>query len=180
LLVTDTVGFVRDLPPWLVDAFESTLSAVYHADVVLLVVDVSDSLSEVRAKVDSCRSVLEGAVDGTVLPVLNKVDRCSDAHLADVRGEVGSFDTDPVAVSATEGTGVGRLLARICSSVPTARATFSVPNSGESQAFLSWAHDHGTVSDVEYGTESVRFEFVARPTVVEQARSKAADGSTRG
>jgi GTP-binding protein HflX len=177
LLVTDTVGFIRDLPPWLVDAFESTLSAAYHADVVLLVVDASDPLSDVRGKVETCEDVLAGRVDGTVLPVLNKVDRCSATHLDEVRAAVGTFEADPVAVSATEGTGIERLLARVRAAVPTAEATFTVPNTGESQALLSWAHDHGTVDGVEYDGETVTFEFAGRPTVVEKARSRAGDAS---
>ncbi|SFL12521.1 GTP-binding protein HflX [Halogranum rubrum] len=177
LLVTDTVGFVRDLPPWLVDAFESTLSAAYHADVVLLVVDGSDPLSAVRAKVETCRDVLHGRASGPVLPVVNKVDRRSAAHVADVRDIVGTFDVDPVAISATEGQGIDELLARIRSVVPTATAMFEVPNTGTTQTLLSWAYDHGTVKEIHYEGESVRFTFVGRPAVVEQMRARASESS---
>lgn len=180
LLVTDTVGFVRDLPPWLVDAFESTLSSAYHADVVLLVVDASDPHSEVREKVETCRDVLHGKASGTILPVLNKIDRCSEGHLDRIRDEIRGFDTDPVAVSAAEGTGIDRLLARARSAVPTAEVTLTVPNTGESQALLSWAHDHGSVTDVDYDGETVSFEFVGRPAVIDRARSKAVDVSETG
>ncbi|SEO77792.1 GTP-binding protein HflX [Halogranum amylolyticum] len=179
LLVTDTVGFVRDLPPWLVDAFESTLSAVYHADVVLLVVDASDPRSEVREKVDTCRDVLDDA-DGVILPVLNKVDQCSTAHVDRLHELCSGFDADPVAVSSTEGTGVDELLARVRSAVPTAEATLTVPNTGKSQALLSWAHDHGSVADVDYDGETVTFDLVGRPAVIERARSKATDVSKTG
>jgi GTP-binding protein HflX len=177
LLVTDTVGFIRDLPPWLVDAFESTLSTAYHADVVLLVVDASDSPTEVREKVQTCREVVDGNASGEILPVLNKVDRCSAAHVDRLREECLSFDAEPVAVSATEGTGIEELLARIQSVVPTTEATFELPTTGESQAVLSWAYDHGTVADVEYDADRTRFRFVGRPTAVERCRSKVDSAS---
>ncbi|MFC7027800.1 GTPase HflX [Halomicroarcula sp. GCM10025710] len=48
VLVTDTVGFIQDLPHWLVESFKSTLDSVYRADLVLLVVDVSESVEEIR------------------------------------------------------------------------------------------------------------------------------------
>ncbi|SDN27324.1 GTP-binding protein HflX [Halogranum gelatinilyticum] len=176
LLVTDTVGFIRDLPPWLVDAFESTLSAAYHADVVLLVVDASDPPAEIESKVDTCREVLDGRTDGTIVPVVNKVDRCSADEVEAARAAVAEFDADPVAVSATEGTGTDDLLARVGSAIPTAEATVDVPNTGETQALLAWAHDHGTVADVDYSrgdAERVTVHFEGRPGVVERFLSKA-------
>src|SRR6056297_173200 len=48
VLLTDTVGFISDLPHWLVESFKSTLDAVYLADLVLLVVDVSEPTDEIR------------------------------------------------------------------------------------------------------------------------------------
>ena len=42
ILLTDTVGFIEDLPPWLIEAFKSTLEEITHSDIILLVVDVSN------------------------------------------------------------------------------------------------------------------------------------------
>ncbi|MDX1748468.1 MAG: GTPase HflX, partial [Halobacteriales archaeon] len=58
VLLTDTVGFVRDLPHWLVESFKSTLDEVYQADLVLLVVDVSDPVEEIREKLVTSHDVL--------------------------------------------------------------------------------------------------------------------------
>ncbi len=48
VLVTDTVGFISDLPHWLVESFKSTLDSVYRADLVLLVVDVGEDIDEIH------------------------------------------------------------------------------------------------------------------------------------
>jgi GTP-binding protein HflX len=57
-LVTDTVGFIEDLPPWLVEAFHSTLEEIALADLILLVVDISDALPELRRKIKTSLRVL--------------------------------------------------------------------------------------------------------------------------
>lgn len=59
ILLTDTVGFIRDLPPWLVDAFRSTLEEITDADGVLLVVDASEAPGRVREKVTTALDILE-------------------------------------------------------------------------------------------------------------------------
>lgn len=75
LLFTDTVGFIRDLPPWLIDAFASTLEEITYADAVLLVVDASEEFELVREKVETARKILDrihAPADRIVL--LNKAD----------------------------------------------------------------------------------------------------------
>ncbi len=60
ILLTDTVGFIDDLPPWLVEAFHSTLEEIALADVILLVVDASDPPAEVERKLASSLKTLHG------------------------------------------------------------------------------------------------------------------------
>ncbi|WP_122090105.1 GTPase HflX, partial [Halalkalicoccus subterraneus] len=58
VLLTDTVGFISDLPHWLVESFRSTLDEVYRADLVLLVVDVSEPIEAIREKLVTCHDTL--------------------------------------------------------------------------------------------------------------------------
>jgi len=74
VLLSDTVGFVSDLPHWLVQSFESTLDEVYLADLVLLVVDASDSVEEMREKLVTCHDTLWDRVEAPVVTVFNKAD----------------------------------------------------------------------------------------------------------
>ncbi len=173
-LVTDTVGFVRDLPPWLVDSFESTLSAAYRADAVLVVVDASDSVDEARAKLTTSLDTLEDEYDGEVVVVLNKTDLRSTDELADLRRGLSDLTSDPVLVSAVEGDGIGALTARVKSVLPSERERFRLPNGSEAQSVLSWAYDRGHVSDVAYDGDEMAFTVEARPTVVARVGSKVA------
>jgi len=78
-LVTDTVGFIRELPPWLVEGFMSTLEEIFEADIVLLVVDSSEEENAIREKLWESLSILRrGGTEGHVLVVANKIDLIRD------------------------------------------------------------------------------------------------------
>jgi len=78
-LFSDTVGFIRNLPPWLIDAFNSTLEEIYLSDMVLLVVDVSEPEEIAEEKIATSYKFLQyqEAVPSIVL-VLNKMDLVAD------------------------------------------------------------------------------------------------------
>ncbi|MFC6961967.1 GTPase HflX [Halocatena marina] len=169
VLVTDTIGFIRDLPGWLVQSFESTLGAVRHADLVCLVIDASDPLDDLHEKVETSRNHL--ADDVRILPVLNKVDVVDDRQTA--REAVSQFELPPAAISAVEGTGVDDLCARIRDALPEQRARFVLSNSGETMRFVSWAYDHADVRAVDHDGETVSIELVGHPSIVRQANMRA-------
>ncbi len=172
-LVTDTVGFISDLPHWLVESFETTLTETYEADLVLLVADVSDPLPELRDKLETSLDLLDDAE--RIVTVLNKADRVDEP---DERASgVADLAPNPLVVSTTENDGLDALCERIANELPdweTDRLT--LPNTGETMTLLSWLYDHARVEDVWYpdGSEQVVVEFAADSSVVERAMAKAA------
>ncbi|MCD6523444.1 MAG: GTPase HflX [Thermococcus sp.] len=76
VLLTDTVGFIDNLPPFIVEAFHSTLEEIVKADVVLLVLDISEPWGEVRRKLLASINVLRDlkALDKPIIIVMNKMD----------------------------------------------------------------------------------------------------------
>jgi len=90
VLVTDTVGFISDLPHWLVDSFHSTLSSVYHADLVLLVVDASEPVERMREKLTTSHDTLRERNEAPIVTVFNKTDRVDDAALRRKRDALSS------------------------------------------------------------------------------------------
>jgi GTP-binding protein HflX len=101
LLLTDTVGFIRALPPPLVEAFRSTLEETLEADQLLLVVDLSDPGWEEQLK--TVHSILDELGSDTPRRLIgNQIDRCT-AHSLDQARKL-----DPLAlfVSATAGLGL--------------------------------------------------------------------------
>ena len=85
VLVTDTVGFIDGLPPFIVEAFHSTLEEIVKADIVLLVLDVSEPWGEIRRKLLASLNVLRElkALGKPMIVVLNKIDLTSEEDVRD-------------------------------------------------------------------------------------------------
>jgi GTP-binding protein HflX len=122
VLVSDTVGFIRDLPKGLLTAFRATLEEVQEAALILHVSDVSnpqhDELDEAVEKILS-----ELGVNGRPrVRVLNKIDRLSVEDRKIVSNGIvgkGGQESTPVLVSALTGEGIEELLRRIDAEMPT-------------------------------------------------------------
>ena len=176
VLLTDTVGFVSDLPHWLVESFKSTLDSVYRADLVLLVVDASEPVEEMREKLVTCHDTLYERNEAPIVTVLNKVDTVDEDELDEKRAALSALAPNPVAVSGKTGENVDALRERIEAELPDwQRERLLLPMTEDTMSLVSWVHDHGTVEREEYEGEQVLLEFEARPDVVERARAKAAD-----
>ncbi|PSP82140.1 GTPase HflX [Halobacteriales archaeon QS_1_68_17] len=175
VLLTDTVGFISDLPHWLVESFKSTLDSVYRADLVLLVVDVSESEQEIREKLVTSHDTLCERNEAPIVTVLNKTDAVGDDELARKREALSALAPNPVAVSAKTGDSVDALKRRIDDALPDYRhERLVLPMTDDTMSLVSWIHDHANVEAVDYG-DQVTIEFEARPAVVEQSRAKAGD-----
>jgi GTP-binding protein HflX len=174
VLLTDTVGFISDLPHWLVESFKSTLDEVYRADLVLLVVDVSDPVEEIREKLVTSHDTLYERNEAPIVTVLNKIDKVDGEELAEKRQALSALAPNPIAVSGEEGTNVERLLDRIDDELPDwERERLVIPMTDDTMSLVSWIHDNARVNDVAYGDEDVVVDFEARPAVVEQSRDRA-------
>ena len=174
VLVTDTVGFISDLPHWLVESFKSTLDSVYRADLVLLVVDVSEPVEEIHEKLVTCHDTLYERNEAPIVTVLNKIDRLEEDELAEKREALSALAPEPVAVSARDGIGVDRLRDRIDRELPDwERERLVLPMTDDTMSLVSWIHDNAAVDDVTYGEDDVHVSFSARPSVVSRARSRA-------
>jgi GTP-binding protein HflX len=175
VLLTDTVGFISDLPHWLVESFKSTLDSVYLADLVLLVVDVSEPIEDIREKLVTCHDTLYERNEAPIVTVLNKVDRVEEAEIRRKREALSALAPNPVAVSARTGENVDALRERIHADLPDfERERLVLPMTDETMGVVSWIHDNAHVDTVEYGDQVV-IEFEGRPAIVEQSRAKAGE-----
>jgi GTP-binding protein HflX len=161
-LFSDTVGFIKDLPPWLIEAFHSTLEEIFLADIVLLVIDVSEGadiiLNKIRTSYGFLRykdevppiiivfnkmDLLEKRVDGTVLDVLERMK------------EEGLPYLDEHIISAIKGTNIDSLLDGMISSLQkldyAERLTIDIDEKvnsergGEVKKFINWLYDNYVV-----------------------------------
>jgi GTP-binding protein HflX len=176
VLLTDTVGFISDLPHWLVESFQSTLDSVYRADLVLLVVDAAEPVDEMREKLVTCHDTLYERNEAPIVTVLNKVDKVEEAELEQKAQALSALAPNPVFVSGLTGENVEELAARIEAELPDwQHERLLLPLTDQTMSLVSWVYDHGHVEGEEYGDDFVTLEFEARPAVVEKARAKASD-----
>jgi GTP-binding protein HflX len=152
VLVSDTVGFVRDLPPDLIAAFRATLEEVQEAVLILQVSDISSPHhAEQDAEVEKVLRDL-GVQDRPRLRVFNKIDRLSEEDLA-ILTKSNRVHPQTVFTSAVTGAGLDDLLARIDKAVPIdplTRLRFRVPVSDGRHLSLLHAGGrvlHSSVSD---------------------------------
>lgn len=116
ILMSDTVGFIRDLPPELIKAFNSTLEEIYFADLILLVFDSSDPINQLRFKVGDSLSILKPRTEETgIVLVGNKIDLISEEQRGRIKDGVNevSGGLEVFFVSALTGEGLDELRQRI-------------------------------------------------------------------
>jgi len=145
VLLSDTVGFLRDLPPDLIAAFRATLEEVQEAALILQVTDISNPHhAEQDAEVLKVLADL-GVQDRPRLHVLNKVDRLGQEDLAALKKTNGNRDLR-VLTSACTGEGLQDLLATIDAAIPVdplVKLRFRIPTSDGRN--LSLVHACGRV-----------------------------------
>ncbi len=119
VLVSDTVGFIRDLPKGLLTAFRATLEEVQEAALILHVSDVANPHhDELDQEVDKILEEL-GVADRPKLHVLNKVDLLTTAQRESLNSSLArAGETGPVLVSAMTGQGIDELLRHIDAALP--------------------------------------------------------------
>jgi len=117
VLLSDTVGFISRLPTYMVESFKSTLEELTYADLVLLILDASESEEAISIKLGSCREILKelGVDSSKVLLVLNKIDLIGDHGWRDVEEPDMPGDQASIRVSALRGDGLRQLRNRIAS-----------------------------------------------------------------
>ena len=151
--LTDTVGFVRNLPHELVEAFRSTLEEVAGADLVVHVVDAAhpDPLGQVAA-VRTVLADIPGALEVPELIALNKADLVDGVALAALRTRLPGA----VAVSARTGRGLEELRERIEAMLPRPDIAVDVVVPYSRGDLVARVHADGEIESIDYVPEGTR------------------------
>lgn len=146
ITLTDTVGFIQKLPTSLIESFKSTLAEVKAADLVLEVVDASDSNWE--KKRDAVNEILDqiGAKDICRVLVFNKCDLLDADDLSSLR----TYHSDAVFVSAEEETGLAALLHRIAEEASAGDTTLTALIPYEKGILMKMVHERCQVIREQY------------------------------
>lgn len=176
VLLTDTVGFIDDLPEWLIDAFAATFDSIYSADLVMLLVDATEPIEDMRNKIATSHDVMSRSNSTRILTVFNKIDQISEDELYRKKGELDALAPNPVLISAKQGTNEEDLKQRIHRALPPFQEdTLLLPLEDETMSLVSWVHDNAHVNDCTYTSENVILDYEGREWVIEKAKSKAGE-----
>lgn len=158
VILSDTVGFISDLPTTLIAAFRATLEQVQYADVILHVRDVSrhDHQAQRQDVIAVLKALgIDYHADDRIFEVLNKIDSCDADQRADIERMARAQDRW-LAVSALTGEGTGELLSAIDSFLLRHRRynRYVLPH-GAGKA-LAWLYDHAEILERRDDGQAVR------------------------
>lgn len=162
--IADTVGFVRELPHQLVEAFRSTLEEVADADMMLHVVDGSHPDPE--SQITAVRQVLAdvGAADVKEIIVVNKAD-IADPEVVD---RLLRSEKHAIAVSARTGAGFDELLQLISDELPRPEIRVDLLLPYQRGDLMSRLHEEGEVISTEHTADGTRVHAKVTPTLQAQ------------
>jgi GTP-binding protein HflX len=157
-VVTDTVGFIRKLPPHLVASFRSTLDEVRLADLLLHVVDIShpDYLQHIN-KVNQVLSEL-GSLDKSILMIYNKIDKLSGEYPINL-SPYSEQKNNEVFVSAQNQIGISDLAKRIAEFAKGDWAEASLYLANGNSDLLPYVYKMGVVTQSKFEKEGIRLRI---------------------
>jgi len=181
IIVSDTVGFISDLPTMLVAAFRATLEEVIEADVILHVRDVSHEDSEAQARdvTEVLRALDIAPEDPRLIEVWNKIDRLDAEHRAGLANAAARVPADrrPVLMSALGGEGFDRLASAIEERLSLSRVVLDLALDPADGAGVSWLYRNAEVMSKSM-REDGRFALKVRVDRAKAELVKAKFGET--
>ncbi|CCV13628.1 GTPase HflX [Mesorhizobium sp. STM 4661] len=162
VILSDTVGFISDLPTHLIAAFRATLEEVVEADLVIHLRDISDPDTAAQAE-DVERILADLGVDAgdakRVIEVWNKIDRLDEGNRARLLADgTDGNKTPPIAISAATGEGIDALKAIIETRVSGELATLTITLTPAQFGLVDWLYRNGDIvsrADNEDGSVTV-------------------------
>jgi len=169
-ILSDTVGFISDLPTMLISAFRATLEEVRAADVILHVRDISHADTEAQSEdVEAILAELDIA-DGAdrIVEVWNKLDRLGLEERALLNQEQEMRNAAPLAVSALTGEGIDRLLQAVEDRLARGRSLIELTLDSADGQGLHWLYQHAEVMSRSDRDDGLHLTVRVAPDQVER------------
>ena len=142
-ILSDTVGFVSNLPTQLVAAFKATLEEVISADLIVHVRDIAHPDSAAQRE-DVMTVLKEIGAEAPMIEAWNKLDLLPPDDAEELTGEAAR-DNAVALISALTGEGLNDLVALICGMLTTANRVHHITLAASAGAEIAWLHAHGVV-----------------------------------
>lgn len=162
-ILSDTVGFVSDLPTQLVAAFKATLEEVVSADLLIHVRDIAHPDTEAqRSDVEQVLADIGVAENTPRFEAWNKLDLLDEDDHQAVMAEATRRD-DVVALSALSGEGVADLIEQVAAKLTVAHRRYAIELDVADGAAAAWLHAHGDVLDQQVDDTTIHFDVRLSP-----------------
>jgi GTPase len=173
-ILSDTVGFISDLPTMLISAFRATLEEVRSADVILHVRDISHADSEAQSEdVEKILAELDIAERADrVIEVWNKLDRIDKSARAILEEDQAGESSAPIAVSALTGEGIDRLILAIEDKLARGRALVDLTLDSADGQGLHWLYEHGEVMSRHDDESAIHLTVRVAPDQVDRVKRR--------
>lgn len=158
ILISDTVGFIRKLPPNLVASFKSTLNEVRDSDIILHMIDLSHPYYEDHLKVVDDTLKDYGSNQKTVIKVFNKVDAVKDKEKIEY---VRNTNPNSVIISAQKGINISSLVNLLVRTITESFVEEEITLGIEQGRLASKIHDLAEVTSVKYDNDTAVFRYRA-------------------
>lgn len=156
VLISDTVGFIKNLPHNLIESFKSTLSEVIESDLLLHVIDIAgENFIEQMEVVNETLNEI-GAGGKLVVHVFNKVDNLEDK---DIITSMKRLYKDSVFISAEKGLNLNKLISRIKDELNKENTERTIKLKADEHKKVSIIYDMAEVSNVKYLKNSIKVTF---------------------
>ncbi|RLI35429.1 GTPase HflX [Candidatus Bathyarchaeota archaeon] len=174
-LLIDTVGFIDGLPLTLIEAFKSTLEETIFSDLIILVVDCSEPLSEVKRKLSCSLSILReiGIRSTPIITALNKIDLVEAGKIGEIVEALRGLAPNPVPISALHGLNLEELEQAIASNLRDyVKASFELPLSRETLTLLSHIRRFSTVREQRFTEKAIYFEVESTDIFMDKLKGR--------
>ena len=152
IVITDTIGFIEGMPPWLIESFKATLEEIQEADLIIWIFDGSESMNMIRRKYDVCAKAIDLKEKCQIIPVINKLDLMRDDSISKVTEEIKHLiGEEPILVSAKRSFGINKIVNKIMKTIkPHVEVRLEFVNSKEMQKSVSIMFEKALVKSISY------------------------------
>lgn len=177
VFISDTIGFIKNLPTLLIEAFHSTLEEISYSDLIILIVDISESIEEILNKIYCSLSILReiNVFETPILLVLNKIDKISIEELKEKEERLSNLNLPYVSISALEKINIEDLINKLSSMLSNNYVKIHVilENLKENFSILSNILKYSKIISFSNNEKGIEAEIETLPFFAEKLKSIA-------
>ena len=181
VLISDTVGFIRNLPHDLIESFKSTLAEVLEADILIHVIDVSSESFEEQINVVNETLLELGASDKSIVMAFNKVDKLAEIDKQHLVADLRHKHPGAIFISAEKGINLNSLFEKIFEiiNVELTETEIKIPTSiPDAYKLINKLHDQVDIISTKYLANSIKLKVRAYKADIDKIEKYLSDYKT--